>query len=406
MTDSATITPHKYVSQSCYVCDESVGDSAILITDCLTNTSNTKLPTKIGRIVGDAFMVIVSVDDVICKRCLSMFNHMDRVENDLDRVKNNILNLIYKKYGITNENDSTAQLTQLASVTVSPVVLPHQQATQIHTQTVISPATITKLPPQTTLTPNLTIQPTAPKLQKLNSGQAVPFNVRKIIPITTSNGNEDDHSLNNTTIISKTSAISSPPVITNTITRKIPMPSLQAIQSNRVTDSQQQQQSIENQLSSLFDTANQGGTITLQTISTIPQQTTITTTSAPPTTAASAPTTTIQHIRPNTTISQILPKKSPTKLYKCVSCDFKTVDLKLFQPHYETCKQNSFRCKLCKKVFTSLALLKQHNAEKHASEYTCSICSINYLNEYQFKKHMETNHPNIKNEIGAQVSSK
>lgn len=77
-----------------------------------------------------------------------------------------------------------------------------------------------------------------------------------------------------------------------------------------------------------------------------------------------------------------------------MSCDFKTTDIKLFQPHYDTCRQqNGYRCKLCKKLFSNVGALKAHNAEKHASEFTCNICNINYVNEATYKKHMETNHP-------------
>lgn len=91
-----------------------------------------------------------------------------------------------------------------------------------------------------------------------------------------------------------------------------------------------------------------------------------------------------------TTVQQ----KKPIKIYKCMSCDFKTTDIKLFQPHYDTCRQqNGYRCKLCKKLFTNVGALKAHNAEKHASEFTCNICNINYVNEATYKKHMETNHP-------------
>lgn len=90
-------------------------------------------------------------------------------------------------------------------------------------------------------------------------------------------------------------------------------------------------------------------------------------------------------------------QRKPIKIYKCMSCDFKTTDIKLFQPHYDTCRQqNGYRCKICKKLFTSVGALKAHNVEKHASEFTCSICSINYMNETTYKKHMETNHPDIK----------
>lgn len=107
----------------CYICDEHIGNNGTLVTEAFTSVSNTKIPTKIGRIVGDAFMVIVSVDDVICKRCLTMFNQMDRLETDLDRVKSNILTLINKKYGINDNGNAGASSTNVADIKPPPAKL-------------------------------------------------------------------------------------------------------------------------------------------------------------------------------------------------------------------------------------------------------------------------------------------
>lgn len=104
----------------CYICDEHIGNNGTLVTEAFTTVSNTKIPTKIGRIVGDAFMVIVSVDDVICKRCLTMFNQMDRLEQDLDRVKSNILSLINKKYGINDNGNTGASSTNVVDIKPPP----------------------------------------------------------------------------------------------------------------------------------------------------------------------------------------------------------------------------------------------------------------------------------------------
>lgn len=104
----------------CYICDEHIGNNGTLVTEAFTSVSNTKIPTKIGRIVGDAFMVIVSVDDVICKRCLTMFNQMDRLETDLDRVKSNILTLINKKYGINDNGNAGASSTNVVDIKPPP----------------------------------------------------------------------------------------------------------------------------------------------------------------------------------------------------------------------------------------------------------------------------------------------
>lgn len=171
-------------------------------------------------------------------------------------------------------------------------------------------------------------------------------------------------------------------------TRKITsVPMLQPIQSQAINQFSGQTRvvtvsasgdAIENQLSGMFEGTQQnnfgGGQQTL-----VRQQVNATTISQ------------VQQQQP------VVQQKKPIKIYKCMSCDFKTTDIKLFQPHYDTCRQqNGYRCKLCKKLFANVSALKAHNAEKHVSEFTCSICSINYLNDATYKNHMETNHPDIK----------
>lgn len=291
----------------CYVCDEHIGNNGTLVTEAITTVSNTKIPTKIGRIVGDAFMVIVSVDDVICKRCLTMFNHMDRLENDLERVKANILALINNKYGINDNGGSSSSL--------------------------------------------IDAKPPPAKVQRLNTsvssgGDAIYLN-RK-----TNNISEIDDKSN--------------------------IPLLQPIQVTQLPTAHARinNDAVEHQLST-FNESNDRQQQQPQQLQLVRQQVNATT---------------ITQYQ-----AQSAQPKKPIKIYKCMSCDFKTTDLKQFQPHYDTCRQqNGYRCKVCKKSFTNVNALKAHNAEKHASEFTCSICSINYLNENAFKKHMETNHPDIK----------
>lgn len=294
----------------CYVCDEHIGTNGTLVTEATTTASNTKVPTKIGRIVGDAFMVIVSVDDVICKRCLTMFNHLDRLETDMERVKTNIMTLINNKYGI---NDSASS----AGSTVTTTVISNQ----------------------------VDVKPPPAKMQRLSTGVNATYNISR----KTSNGG---------TLVSETD---------------VNIPLLQPIQATQVAQLPAQariltigggQDPIDTQLSGMFET----NTVVRQQ----PQ-----------------------------TIGQVVPTPSPQKkqikIYKCMSCDFKTTDLKQFQPHYDTCRQkNGYRCKLCKKVFPNVNALKAHNAAKHTNEFSCSICSVNYINDATLKKHMETSHPDIK----------
>lgn len=320
------------VNKQCYVCDEVTGQQGTLLTEALTSVTNTKVPNKIGRVVGDAFMVIISVDDIVCKRCMAMFNHMDRLEHDLERVKTNILNLINKKYGITDTGGGGGGGTGVEQQQ------PHQTTNHPTTK---SGALLQQQPPT--------------KVQRLNTGgTAATYGNRKT---SSSNGGEDDE----ITVTRKLTTISSVQNISN---------------QHRgggagISDVHETQQQI------IFDSPSADKPIvsnnTMQ--AQIRQQTTITP---------------IQQQQKKTT--------QPTKIYKCMSCEFKTMDLKQFQPHYETCKQQSagYRCKICKKLFTSMNALKAHTADKHSSEYVCSICNVNYLSEATFKKHMETNHPDVK----------
>lgn len=276
------------VKQECYICDEHCGANGIPLTEALTTVTNTKIPNKIGRVVGEDFMVIISVDDLVCKRCLALFNQMDRLENDLERVKGNILNFINKKYKL---NDSDSKTTLSSS------------------------------------------QQPATKLQRINSsGPQITYS-RK------TNGDDDEI----------------------TLTRKVAtIPTLQAFQKDP---------------NEYFDSSNDKQTI--------------------------QPTMGTQ-IRQHTTITPVQAKKPPgqvtTRMYKCVSCDFKTCDLKEFTPHYDVCKakNSGLRCKVCKKACANSAALKAHMDEKHTKEFVCSICCINYVNEISLKKHMETNHPDVK----------
>lgn len=297
-------TTNNHQPQKCYICDEvpSVQQQSCNLTEAVTSVTHTKLPNKIGQVVGDAFMVIVCVEDIICKKCLTIFNQMDRLESDLERVKNTILNFINKKYGISSDSDLDSIKTN--NVQQPPV-----------------------------------------KMQKLNTGQT--YMSRKLV-------SEDDEN-----------------------PRKI--------QVTRQIINRGGGDPVENQMSSMFESPER-------------RNNSITTTT----------TQSVQIVQQNQPA-----KRAPIKIYKCMSCDFKTTDLKQFQPHYEQCKQQQqqiqaapqqqtqqihtgFRCKLCKKLFATLVALRHHTAEKHPAEYTCNICNVNFVNEPNYKKHMETAHPDVK----------
>lgn len=95
--------PQREAAKICFVCDEVIVGPASMITETETIYSKEKITKKIARMVGDSFCVIVSEDDVICRRCSTLFNTMDKHEQDLENVRNRLRTLVNKKYGIDDE---------------------------------------------------------------------------------------------------------------------------------------------------------------------------------------------------------------------------------------------------------------------------------------------------------------
>lgn len=188
----------------CFICDELVqGSTAYLVADTVTASTHTKLTTKIARLVGEGFMVIIGAEDLICRRCYNLFNLMDKAEAEVDRFKGQINNFLNKKYNILDEEPSSrGGYNSTPSKLVSP----------------------------------------PSKMQRLNRGTTRFVN----------QNNSDVH------------------------VRKITLNS--SSQNNSSFEQQQQQQKESPKL------------------------------------------------------------KGPTKLYKCMSCDFKSTDLTSFDPHYRECK--------------------------------------------------------------------
>ncbi|XP_039966153.1 uncharacterized protein LOC120778438 isoform X1 [Bactrocera tryoni] len=263
---------HVNSTNRCYVCDDALSASQQqnLLTETQTSHTATKFPNKIGQLVGDAFMVIVSVDDVVCARCTNLLNYLDRLENDVERVRTNLMNLLHKKYGLNDDSGGGG---------TSPPI----------------------------------------KMQKLNSGGVTRTvedtsndlgRVRKVLHTATGDSNVGKQS---------------PPVVS-------------AVQQMKIST----QGSAQN--------TSVGGTQTFQ--------------------------------------------RKTTRIYKCLSCDYKTSDMRLFNTHYETCKSQNFQCKNCKKIFPNFGTMKQHMVREHNTtmDNTCAVCHINFVNEPALRKHMEANH--------------
>jgi hypothetical protein len=50
-------------------------------------------------------MVVVSIEDMLCKRCGALLNHLDKLESDLDIVKRALTGYLKMKYGLLEDAD-------------------------------------------------------------------------------------------------------------------------------------------------------------------------------------------------------------------------------------------------------------------------------------------------------------
>ncbi|KAH8239321.1 hypothetical protein KR032_003169 [Drosophila birchii] len=237
----------------CYICDERCEPQTSL-TEMTTTHTATKFPNKLAQLVGEGFFVIVCGEDYVCSRCTNLVNYYDRLENDVERVKTNLISLLNKKYAINED---------LGGVEGSPPL----------------------------------------KMQKMGTGAA-------------------NRSLEES-------------------------PGSDALRARKVVP---------------------GTPVSQAKI------------------AAGTP--------QGTPGTQTTVQRKATKIYKCTSCDYKTSDMRLFNTHYETCKQQTFQCKTCRKIFPHFGAMKQHMVRDHntAMDNTCAMCHINFVNEASLRKHMETNH--------------
>lgn len=102
----------------CFVCDERVISSGVPLLQSTTQVSNTDLPTKIGQLMGEKFMVVVSADDVLCRKCHALVNHVDKLESDLLLVKRSLRNHLKKKYGLNDDIKETGEKMLLSNIYV------------------------------------------------------------------------------------------------------------------------------------------------------------------------------------------------------------------------------------------------------------------------------------------------
>lgn len=86
---------------NCFVCDQRLTGEKVNLASSLSIHSKVTLPEKISQLIGDDYVVAVTEQDCVCKRCASLLNHMDKLENELTLVKRALTSNISQKYKIS-----------------------------------------------------------------------------------------------------------------------------------------------------------------------------------------------------------------------------------------------------------------------------------------------------------------
>lgn len=309
----------------CYVCDCFVGGQGSLLMDTVTASTHTKLPNKIGRVIGESFLVIVRADDLVCKRCVALFNQYDQMETQMESIKSQLMGFITKKYSIDGLEDA------------------------------------------------VTGRAPAPKLQKLNSGQAAESSpapqsnsvVRKVVAQT----------------MPASPGSRKPPVKIykcmscdfTTVDLKHFTPHYTVCPGVGLEGSQPS--------ATYRPTNNHSGASPV-----IPQTATTTQSTASPASAAGK----VLARRP---VTQSLQKaeSAASGMLSCTSCAFKTRDKAQFDEHVRRhqVKVKPFKCRICSARFEDRETASKH-ARAHSTEYyKCGTCSVAYRDRNQLIKHFE-----------------
>ncbi|KAJ9584517.1 hypothetical protein L9F63_021127 [Diploptera punctata] len=84
----------------CFVCDVTVTGRYYTLATCRTQSTKMRLIEKLGQLVGERYMVVISEDDIICRGCANLMNTLDRLETEMGSVRNVVLRFLEKKYSL------------------------------------------------------------------------------------------------------------------------------------------------------------------------------------------------------------------------------------------------------------------------------------------------------------------
>lgn len=326
----------------CYVCDSICGAAGSRLMDTCTASSQTKLPNKIGRVIGDAFLVIVRADDVVCKRCVSLFNQFDQAETTMDLVKTQLMGFICKKYAIDGDD----------------------------------------------------VKAPAAKMQKMNSGLAVDASppaaaTTAVVRLGSTAG-------------SATATVPSSP---NATTRKVQVKVYKCMSCEFTTNdlkqftphyavcpgvvaennSQQQQPGSQN--------CSNSSTLTATSQTSVTNHSGGGSSSGSPSQSTVSPASKVLARRP---VTQSLQQAKAAEshpvvvIYSCNLCSFKNRDKATYDEHMRRhIKVKPFKCRICSTRFETRETASKHARAHQTEYYKCGTCSIAYRDRDQLIKHFE-----------------
>ncbi|XP_012281999.1 uncharacterized protein LOC105700589 isoform X2 [Orussus abietinus] len=89
-------------SLRCFVCDVKVQGRHYSLATCRTQSSRGRVIEKLGELVGERYLVVISEDDVICRSCANLMNTLDRLETEMRGVRDAVLRFLERKYALAD----------------------------------------------------------------------------------------------------------------------------------------------------------------------------------------------------------------------------------------------------------------------------------------------------------------
>ncbi|XP_063240084.1 zinc finger protein 845-like isoform X3 [Bacillus rossius redtenbacheri] len=89
----------------CFVCGETVKGRGVPLLAGLTLRSHTPLPSKIGQLLGEGFVVVVQTRDVVCRRCQVLIDRLDELEGEVLFVQGQLAAFLHAKYQLDDPAD-------------------------------------------------------------------------------------------------------------------------------------------------------------------------------------------------------------------------------------------------------------------------------------------------------------